>query len=150
MAWVWLCYFKKPLICVLLQTRNQALRAWFSNSRYGGWMEAESHNWSHFFGKQNWHCEMNRRCKSVGRDMMFLASNSLHNPRGQKWSCPCYHARHLQQIHRNKFFYNLSIVLLVHSWWSNRRNHGKTIYPTDFLRDNMGMIIYDLRGCGGC
>ena len=36
-------------------------------------------------------------------DMMFLASNNLHNLRGQKWSWPCYHARHLQQIHWNKF-----------------------------------------------
>ena len=36
------------------------------------------------------------------RDMMFLASYSLHNHRGQKWSCPCYHARHLQQIHWSK------------------------------------------------
>ena len=33
--------------------------------------------------------------------MIFLASNSLHNL-GQKWSCPCYHARHLQQIHWSK------------------------------------------------
>ena len=33
---------------------------------------------------------------------MFLASNSLHNLRGQKWSCPCYHARHLQQIQWSK------------------------------------------------
>ena len=33
------------------------------------------------------------------RDMVFLASNSLHNLRGLKLSCPCYHARHLQQIH---------------------------------------------------
>ena len=31
--------------------------------------------------------------------MVFLASNSLHNLRGQKWSCPYYHARHLLQIH---------------------------------------------------
>ena len=41
-------------------------------------------------------------CQSVLRDMMFLTSNSLHNLRGQKWSCPCYHARHLQQIHWSK------------------------------------------------
>ena len=34
--------------------------------------------------------------------MMFLASNRLHNLRGQKWSCPCYHAKHLQQIHWSK------------------------------------------------
>ena len=32
----------------LSRTRNQALRAWFENSRYWGWIEAESHNWSHF------------------------------------------------------------------------------------------------------
>ena len=36
------------------------------------------------------------------QDMMFLASNSLHDLRGQKWLCPCYHRRHLQQIHWNK------------------------------------------------
>ena len=41
------------------------------------------------------------KCQSV-RYMMFLASISLHNLRGQKWSCPCYHARHLRQIHWSK------------------------------------------------
>ena len=49
------------------------------------------------------------------RYMMFLASNSLHNLGGQKWSCPCYHARHLQQIHRNKIFcriYGLGVMLM--------------------------------------
>ena len=54
------------------------------------------------------------KCQSVHQDMMFLASNSLHNLRGQKWSCPCYHARHLQQIHRNKNFcrmYGLGVML---------------------------------------
>ena len=30
-------------------TSNQVLWACFKNLRYGGWMEAESHNWSHFF-----------------------------------------------------------------------------------------------------
>ena len=36
-------------------TRNQALRIWFYNSRYGDWMEAESHNWSHFlFNPMGW------------------------------------------------------------------------------------------------
>ena len=34
--------------------------------------------------------------------MMFLASNSFHNLRGQKQLCPCYHARNLQEIHWNK------------------------------------------------
>ena len=36
------------------------------------------------------------------QDMMVLASNSLQNLRGQKWPCPCYHARHLQQFHWSK------------------------------------------------
>ena len=34
--------------------------------------------------------------------------------RGQKWSCLCYHKRHLQQIHRNKIFrrmYGLGLML---------------------------------------
>ena len=59
------------------------------------------------FCKQNWCWGMNRTlsfgCQGVGR-YMFLASKSLHNLRGQKWSCLCYHARHLQQIHLNKLF----------------------------------------------
>ena len=37
--------------------------------------------------------------------MMFLASNSLQNLGGQKLSCTCYHARHLQQIHWNKLLF---------------------------------------------
>ena len=58
---------------------------------------------SWIFGKENWRCGMNQMLSSsVRRDMMFLASNSLNNLRGQKWSCPCYHARHLQQIHWSK------------------------------------------------
>ena len=45
------------------------------------------------------------------------------------------------------------------SWWCNRHNHGQTIHPTEnnfkefvanVLRDNMGMIIFDLWGFGGC
>ena len=43
--------------------------------------------------------EPNVECQSVRQDMMFLASNSLHNLRGQKQSCPYYQARHFQQIH---------------------------------------------------
>ena len=34
--------------------------------------------------------------------LMFLASNSLLNLRGQNYLCLCYHARHLQQIHWSK------------------------------------------------
>ena len=37
--------------------------------------------------------------QSVHQDIMFWASNSLNNLKDQKWSCPCYHARHLKQIH---------------------------------------------------
>ena len=40
-------------------------------------------------------------------------SNSLKNLRGQKGSCPCYHKRHLQQIHWNQIFcrmYGLSVI----------------------------------------
>ena len=47
---------------------------------------------------------------------MFLASNSLHNLGGQKWSCPCYQTRHLQQIHWNKIFcrmYGLGVMLTM-------------------------------------
>ena len=58
------------------------------------------------FGKPNWGCGMNRmlglKCQSVHWDMMFLTSDSLHNLKGQKWSYPCYHPRHLQQIHCNE------------------------------------------------
>ena len=72
------------------------------------YMEAESHNRCNFLNL--WKTELalwdepnvDLKCQSVHRDMMFLASNSLHNLRGQKWSCPCYHARHLQQIHWSK------------------------------------------------
>ena len=66
-----------------------------------------SHNWFSWetFGKQNWHWGINwtlrEKCQSVCRDMMFLASNSLHNLGGQKWSC---HARNLRQIHCNILF----------------------------------------------
>ena len=35
---------------------------------------------------------------------MFLASITLHNLRGKKLSCPCYHVRHLQQIDWNQVF----------------------------------------------
>ena len=42
------------------------------------------------------------KCQSAHQDMSSLASNSLHNLGCQKWSCPCYHGRHLQQIHWNK------------------------------------------------
>ena len=48
------------------------------------------------FGKQKWHCGMNQ---SVHGDMMFLASNSLHNLRAQN--------DHLQQIHWNEIFYRM-------------------------------------------
>ena len=63
-------------------------------------MEAESHNWSHFLN-QNWRFG-NLECQSVHQDMMFFASSSLHNLGGQKWPCPCYHARHLHQSHWSK------------------------------------------------
>ena len=71
------------------------------------------------FGKQNWGCGMDRtnfelKCQSVRRDMMCMASNSLYNLRGQKLSCPCYHSRHLQKIHKNKMFcrmYGLGVML---------------------------------------
>ena len=46
----------------------------------------------------------------------FVASNSLQNIRGQKWSCPCYLARHLQQIHWSKLLcgmYGLTAKLSV-------------------------------------
>ena len=37
----------------LKRTRNQALRAWFYNSRYGGWVRTDKiSRW--IFGKQNW------------------------------------------------------------------------------------------------
>ena len=51
--------------------------------------------------------------------LVFLASNSFHNLRGQKLLCLCYHARHLQQIHRSKLLFgvygftaNLSLATL--------------------------------------
>ena len=51
----------------------------------------------------------------------MCASNSLHNLGGQKWSCPCYHARHLQQIHcvgcmvsqPNRLFQRLTTMSLI-------------------------------------
>ena len=90
-------------------------------------MEAESHSWSHFL-KQKWYCGMNRmlskKCQSVHWDMMFLASNSLHNLRGQKWSCPYHHPRHLQQTYWSKLLcgmYGLTaksdVPLFVKYWW---------------------------------
>ena len=41
-----------------------------------------------------------------------VAFNSLHG--GQKLVCLCYHARHLQQIHRSDFFVGCMV------WWPNR------------------------------
>ena len=55
--------------------------------------------------------------------MMFLASNSRHNLRDQKWSCPCYHARHLQQIHWSELLcrmYGLTAKsTFVKYWWDH-------------------------------
>ena len=38
---------------------------------------------------------------------VFLVSNSLHEVGGQKWPCPCYRARHLQQSPWKHFFYRM-------------------------------------------
>ena len=69
-------------------------------------------------------------------------------------------------MHKSKIFnFNhcrkniiLSIRDMVVKRW-NRRFGSETIHPTqvyfnefvaNVLRDNVGMIIFDLRGCGGC
>ena len=54
----------------------------------------------------------------------------------------------------------LAIVLLVIDGVRIRHNHGQSIHPTEnlkfnefvanVLRDNISIIIFDLRGCGGC
>ena len=40
--------------------------------------------------------------KCAPRYEVLAVRDSLHNLGGQKWSFPCYHARHFQQIHWNK------------------------------------------------
>ena len=47
--------------------------------------------------------------------MIFLASNSLHNLGGKKRSCPCYHARHLKQIHWNQIFSRMDHLSMIAS-----------------------------------
>ena len=73
----------------------------------GSRMEAESHNWSliSFLGES-----LVSRTGAAGWTECWVKvpkcasryDNSLCNLRGQKWTCPCYHARHLQQIHWQK------------------------------------------------
>ena len=133
-------------------------------------MEAESHNWSHFLNL--WYAELALRdepnvelkCQSVHRDMMFLASNSLHNLRGQKWSCPCYHARHLQQIHWSKLLcgmygltakssvprLNICQLLMRLFWVANVWHcfiHLEVIFLRNFSSFSMSVLFY--RGSRG-
>jgi hypothetical protein len=47
---------------------------------------------------------------------VFLASNSLHEVRGQKWSCPCYNPKNFEQIYCSKLFcrmYGLAVMLSI-------------------------------------
>ena len=46
------------------------------------------------FGKQNSHCGINRTLSAL--TITFLASNSLHNHGGQKWSYPCHNTKNFE------------------------------------------------------
>ena len=75
------------------------------------------------------------KCQTVRRDIVFLASNSLHNLGSQNLSCPCYHPKNFEQIHWSKLFckmYGLPVMLSI-STWTNSKNINK-MNPRIFLR----------------
>ena len=113
--------YEHYLFSKVLGAKDRPWAIWSDQSRKYIWfcglgsrirdMEAKSHNWSYCLVNL-WQAELalwdelkvELKCQSVRWYMMFMASNSLHNMGGQKLSCPCYHARHLQQIHWTKLF----------------------------------------------
>ena len=64
-----------------------------------------------------------------------LASNSLLNLRGQKLSCPCYHARHLQQIHWSK------LLCGMYGFTVSQRFVENIILRFLFLKENFGLVL---------